>query len=545
MVTNRPAATLMTRTVSRSTVTGSSLVQARLATVGTKVANNASSSSSLWRGGMQQIRCMSNGSSGSGMVVNKLEDVPVVDGDKWVSQVGGVLTDAEVEQLNRMISAWNVKKSCNLALFVLQDYKGLPPGSDAQLQEFTDALHKRTFDDLACDVTCVLFKNQRSVRWRADLIDEATLKRIGEQFMDHHFRDGKFEKGLAAGITEAFMFHLPNIDKTDKPEATTKSTDKNTTGDEKEQEKGEPKRKRSWWKDFKEWNKAMARGERPVGTTALWGASWAVVLYYAWQALKILFWITLGYYVCKKLLKRYREHRQQQEQPQTRPQPSPSSTASISAAPSPSTTYPVPATSVKPTVVVVETRPVEATDWYYSQRNGYTRTPPPDDAYWPVKSAQQPSVPPSAATTEKTTSTAASSVPGVVKAAGVGATVAVQNRDFQNYRREQDAVDAGKRAHAESSRHSRGTKSSGNSDWSSSSRSSSSSSSRSSDSSSSYGGGWTFSGGGGGGSSGSTSSSGFDFGGGSSSSGGGGGWSFGGGSSSSSSSSSGGGGSSW
>ncbi len=247
----------------------------------------------------------------------------------------GLLSEGEVVSLATRLAAIHKSSAARLAIFAIRDLNDLPPRSSQQLGEFAKALRKQTFPNKAdADRALIMayFHNQQGIEVRVgDLIlpylDDALNAEIRTRDMGPKFKQGRIGDGLGAGLDRIAkcLVNVPAVpestekktvdaaDETEKISAPSETESKKTaenkessgqsaaggagSGGGKPPENGDKPPKVSWWRDFKAWNRAMLRGDRSLGVTALYGASMGAGLYYLWQGLKWSFWTAVFAYL--------------------------------------------------------------------------------------------------------------------------------------------------------------------------------------------------------------------------------------------------------
>jgi uncharacterized membrane protein YgcG len=276
-------------------------------------------------------------SGGMRAAVSDVSDVGL-DGAKssFAADVGfsvwnedNLLTREDTLQVGMLLSSIYAHSGVRLAVCAINDYRGLPTTANDQLRAFTERFHVNRFPDVEeRKHTGVLlyFHKQRNVQMRVGgkIHDHLPPNVCAEIQLSHMFpplKEGRIGDGLRAGLKQ-IAGRLPALAKpgSSKPDATTpsgmaresSSESDATTPSESSQTSSssnpKPVKKTSWWQDFKGWNRAMLRGERPTGVTAIYGASVGVGVYYLWQGLKWLFWIGTGAFIAWRVWKWLKTH---------------------------------------------------------------------------------------------------------------------------------------------------------------------------------------------------------------------------------------------
>jgi uncharacterized membrane protein YgcG len=435
---------------------------------------------------------------------------------KCLSDTSGLLSDSyQVSHVETVLADLNKKKSCRVAVFLVKNCRDLPAGSPETIS-FTHDLHAYAFpDSSAVDDGIVLayFHDQHGVlvevgKLVQPFLTDADVAALLKKMVPH-LSSGRLFGALNVWTTALYK-SLPNKYETvsGAPLGEGKSVDPES----------------SWWKDFKAWFRAMRKGQRPAGATALFGIGVGAGIYYLWHGMVWMFWASVIGLSLRWLYKNVWVPRFSAKAAAAVPE------VSVSAASV--TSNPV---SVPDSVVPQPSKPLDLKSSVQSSGNAAPNPSPVqqvikviinEDSRWPSQggfwsemntsnpSKPNPGVRASTETTAPPVETpkpdlkppkAATEVPGVVKAAAVGAGAAVLNRDFQIFRQEEqekrDKEAATRQAAAEEQDQARQqrleraaaaaqqskdseTRSSGGASWSPFGSSSSSSSSSSSDRSS-------------------------------------------------------------
>ena len=379
-----------------------------------------------------------------------------------------ILSGHELECLQTILDYIVAERQVSIVVYVIRDYRGLAPSAKDELEALTTALYQASFrKDVEDGLILAYFQSQRAVRTNAGPAVATTLtqtvsEHIQREYMVPHFRNNQIAAGLLNGLRQIIttLDHRSstnppknNQPKNDPPKNDDQpKNDQQSPSDQKSSSTTNPPEKRrgwwsGWWSDFKAWNRAMLKGERSVGVTALYGAGVGATAYYGWQALKWLFWTGVASFVLWKIWKWIKHH--YFPPPTTVPAPTPppiqetNNTSKTSDGPTQGTNnasktsdgvhvsskHSLDSSRIRPGPVVFDPRVIVYDDDVHDDLpfGGYYRAP-----------GLRPTTDPTHAdTTHVPVVEPETKVPAVAKAAATGAAIAVVNRDFQQFRAEQ------------------------------------------------------------------------------------------------------------